>query len=90
MANIYTIIQRKLNQDLFSFSEHFLDELANENFEIDDALRVVRKPVRRYSYTDDKSHARYAFEGYSNDGRMLRVIVFLSQGKVRFKTAYQI
>ena len=31
-----------------------------------------------------------SFDGYAKDGRMLRVILFLSRGKVRFKTAYEI
>ena len=90
MANIYTQIQRKLNQGSFSYDDYFLKALADENFYISDAFRVVRRPAKHFPYTHEESHTRYAFDGITNDGRMLRVILFLSQGKVRFKTAYEI
>jgi hypothetical protein len=90
MANIYTTIQRKVNQDKFDFSLHSLEELASEKFNLADAVKIILAPHNSYQYTDDKSHDRYSFEGIVNDGRMLRVIVFLYQGRVQIKTAYEI
>ena len=90
MANIYTIIQRKVNRDEFDFSEHSLNELAAENFRLADAERVILSPFNYYQFTDDDSHVRYAFEGYTEKGRMLRVIVFLQQSRVKIKTGYEI
>ena len=56
VANIYTTIQRKVNQDKFDFSDHSLKELAAEKFKLADAVKVILAPHNRYPYTDDKSH----------------------------------
>lgn len=90
MANIYTTIQRKVNRDEFDFLEHSLDELADENFKLSDAVKVILNPSNRFEFADDESHVRYAFEGYTKSGRMLRVIVFVQQGRVKIKTGYEI
>jgi hypothetical protein len=90
MANIYTTIQRKINQDEFDFLRHALFELAEENFSLADAVKVILKPLNRFEFTDDESHVRFSFEGYAKDGRMLRVIVFIQQGRVKIKTGYEI
>ena len=90
MATIFTKIQRKINQGLFDFGEHCIEELADEKISFTDAVGVVLSPSNYHEFTDDESHSRYAFEGYANDGRMICVIVFISQGKVWFKTAYEI
>jgi hypothetical protein len=90
MANIYTTIQRKVNRDEFDFLRHSLFELAEENFSLADAVGVILKPTNRFEFTDDESHVRFSFEGYVKDGRMLRVIVFIQQGRVKIKTGYEI
>ncbi|CAN5488224.1 hypothetical protein BH10ACI1_BH10ACI1_06860 [soil metagenome] len=90
MATVFTKIQRKINQGLFDFSEHCLYELADENFLLAEAVKVVLSPSNCFEFTDDESHTRYAFEGYANDGRMMRVIIFLHQGRVQFKTAFKL
>ncbi len=90
MANIFTTIQRKVNQGRYEFGKHFLKELAAEQFKTDDAFQVIRRSYNFFSFTDDESHIRYAFEGELKDGRMLCVVVFLNQGIVIFKTAYEI
>lgn len=91
MANIYTTIQRKVVQGKYDFGEHFLTELDAENFYTDDAVNAVLSPHNKFRYTDDPSHVRYAFEGKTeNEDRNLRVIVFLLQGRVKFKTVYEI
>jgi len=89
MASIFTTIQRKVNRDEFDFLEHSLDALADENFKLTDAEQVILHPSNYFQLTDDESHVRYAFEGYTEDGRMLRVIVFLQQGRVKIKTGYE-
>ncbi len=90
MANIYTSIQRKVNQDEFDFLKHALFELADENFSLSDVERIILKPFNYFRFTDDESHTGYAFEGYTKKGRMLRVIVFLQNGRVKIKTGYEI
>ena len=90
MANIYTQIQRKLTQRLYLYDEYFTKALSDEDFDISDAFQVVRRSFRRFPYTDDESHTRYSFDGYTKDGRMLRVVLFLTRGKIKFKTAYEI
>jgi hypothetical protein len=90
MANIYTTIQRKVNRDEFDFLRHALFELDDEKFAPGDAVAVILKPSNRFQFTDDESHVRYSFEGYAEDGRMLRVIVFIQQGRVKIKTGYEI
>lgn len=90
MANIYTTIKRKINRNEFDFLRHALFELADENFLADEAIKVILKPFNRFEFTDDESHIRYCFEGYAKNSRMLRVIVFLQQGRVKIKTAYEI
>ena len=90
MAIIFTKIQRKVNQGLFGYDNYFLNALADENFDVSDAFQIVLQPTNHFVYEHDESHTRYAFDGYSKDGRMLRVVLFLSQGKVKFKTAYEI
>lgn len=90
MAIIFTRIQRKVSNDEFNFLDHCLDELADENFKPSEAVSAVLSPFNYFSYTDDESHVRYAFEGFAKKGRMLRVIVFLQQGRVKFKSAYEI
>ena len=90
MANIYTMIQRKVNQGEFDFLRHALFELADEKFSLADAVSVILKPFNHFEYTDDESHVGYAFEGYTKERRMLRVIVFVQQGRVKIKTGYEI
>lgn len=90
MATIFTKIQRKVNQGLFDFSKHCLDELPEEKFTIADAVEVLLSPSDYFKFTEDESHLRYAFEGYADDGRIMRVIVFLHQGRVQFKTVFEI
>ena len=90
MANIYTTIQRKVNRDEFDFLRHSLFELDDENFSLADAERIILKPSNYFQFTDDDSHIRYAFEGQTKSGRMLRVIVFLQHGRVKIKTGYEI
>jgi hypothetical protein len=90
MANIYTTIQRKINRDEFDFLRHALFELAEESFSLADAVGVILKPYNHFEFTDDESHRRFSFDGYTQDGRMLRVIVFLQQGRVKIKTGYEI
>lgn len=90
MANVFTKIQRKINQGFFDVSEHCLEELADEKFLFADAVNVVLSPLNYFELKDDESHLRYAFEGYANDGRMMRVIVFLHQGRVKFKTTFEL
>lgn len=90
MANIYTTIARKMNRDEFDFLPHCLDELHDEGFTLAEAVNVIRKSFNRFLYEDDESHIRFAFEGNANNGRMLRVIVFVQQGRVKIKTAYEI
>ncbi len=90
MANIYTKIQRKVNRDEFDFLAHALEELDDENFSLAEVEKVILKPFRFFEFTDDESHVRYAFDGEAENGRMLRVIVFLRQGRVKIKTGYEI
>jgi hypothetical protein len=90
MANIFTTIQRKINRDEFDFLRHALFELAEENFSLVDAIAVILKPSNRFPFVDDETHFRYCFEGYAKDGRMLAVIVFIQQGRVKIKTGYEI
>lgn len=90
MANIYTTIQRKVNRDEFDFLRHALFELADEGFSLADAESVILKPSNYFQFTDDESHLRYVFEGYTKRDRMLRVIVFLQHGRVKIKTGYEI
>lgn len=90
MANVFTIIQRKINRDEFDFLRHALFELADENFSLGDAVGVILKPINRFEFTDDESHVRFSFDGYAKDGRILRVIVFIQQGRVKIKTGYEI
>ncbi|CAN5197314.1 hypothetical protein BH20ACI1_BH20ACI1_14640 [soil metagenome] len=90
MANIYTIIQRKVNRDEFDFLPHSSKELEDEDFLLSDAVKIILKPFNHFAFTDDESHVRYAFEGILKDGRMLRVIVFIKQGSVIIKTGYEI
>jgi hypothetical protein len=90
MANIYTTIQRKINRDEFDFLRHAVFELAEENFSLVDAVGVILKPTNRFEFTDDESHVRFSFDGYAKDGRMLRVIVFFQEGRVKIKTGYEI
>jgi hypothetical protein len=90
MPNIFTTIQRKINRDEFDFLRHALFELADESFSLADAIGVILKPFNHFEFTDDDSHIRFSFEGYVKDGRMLRVIVFIQQGRVKIKTGYEI
>ncbi len=90
MASILTKIQRKVNRDEFDFLSHALKELDAENFSLVEAEKVILKPLRFFEFNDDESHVRYAFDGEAENGRMLRVIVFLSQGRVKIKTGYEI
>ncbi|MGI8668467.1 MAG: DUF4258 domain-containing protein [Aridibacter sp.] len=90
MANIFTQIQRKVNQGKFAFLDHARDELADENFSAIEAIGVILKPFNYFVYDNDPSHKRYAFEGFVNNDRMLRVICFVSNAKVYIKTAYEI
>ncbi|MDQ3180231.1 MAG: DUF4258 domain-containing protein [Acidobacteriota bacterium] len=90
MANIYTKILRKVNRDEFDFLAHALEELDDENFSLAEVEKVILKPFRFFEFTDDESHVRYAFDGEAENGRMLRVIVFLRQGRVKIKTGYEI
>lgn len=89
MANIYTTIQRKVNRGDFDFLKHALYELADEHFTASDAVKVILKPFNQYELTDLKSHVRYVFEGYAKDGRILAVVVFVQQGRVKIKTCYE-
>ena len=90
MANIYTIIQRKVNHDEFDFTEHALQELIDEDFYLSDAVQVIYGSFRNFQYNADQSHVRYAFDGKTIDGRILRVIVFIQHGRVKIKTCYEI
>ncbi len=72
------------------FLSHALKELDAENFSLVETEKVILKPLRFFEFTDDESHVRYAFDGEAENGRMLRVIVFLSQGRVKIKTGYEI
>jgi len=90
MALIYTTIQRKINRDEFDFLRHALLELAEENFSLADAIGVILKPFNRFPFVEDETHLRYCFEGYTKDGRMLAVIVFIHQSRVKIKTGYEI
>jgi hypothetical protein len=90
MANIFTTIQRKVNRNEFNFLRHALFELDDEKFSAAEAIGVILKPFNKFEFTDDESHLRYAFEGNAKNGRLLRVIVFIQQGRVKIKTAYEI
>lgn len=89
MASIYTTIQRKVNRGEFDFLKHSLFELADEHFSSADALKVILKPLNYYELTELRSHVRYVFEGYAKDGRILAVVVFVQQGRVKIKTCYE-
>jgi len=89
MANIYTKIQRKVNAGLFRAPDYFLNALADEGFDLADGLNVVRRPFNSFIYTHDIDQTRYAFDGFDVYGdRELRVIVFIENELVWFKTAY--
>ena len=90
MANIFTTIQRKINEGKYEFREHFLKELYNDRFLTADAFSAIRRPFNCYTLTEDASHIRYVFEGCANDGRMLKVVVFIDSGLVQFKTVHEI
>ena len=64
VANIYTTIQQKVNQDKFDFSNHSLEELAAEKFKLADAVKVILAPHNRYPHTDDKSHSNASVKSY--------------------------
>lgn len=89
MANIFTKIQRKVNQKQYVFLPHCLEELDDENFTVEEAVNAVLSPDDYFEFSNDESHIRYCFQGAANDGRMLNVIVFLHQGLVYFKTVYE-
>ena len=89
MATIYTKIKRKILQGDFQFSIHCLEELDNEFFTPEDAVAAVLNAQDYDTLTDDETHFRYRFFGVSEDERTIVVIVFLSQGKVVFKSAYE-
>jgi hypothetical protein len=90
MANICTAIQRKVNRGELDFLPHCSRELDEEGFMLADAVKVIFRPFNFFEFTDDESHIRYAFEGFAKKDRMLRVIVFIHQGRVKIKTGYEI
>ncbi|HXH70734.1 MAG TPA: DUF4258 domain-containing protein [Pyrinomonadaceae bacterium] len=89
MASILTKIQRKVLQGDFDFSFHCLLELAEENFEPSDAVSAILNAKDFDKLTDDESHIRYVLYGYANDGRAMKIVVFLSQRRVFIKTIYE-
>lgn len=90
MASIYTRIQRKVKDGDVYISPHAENALHDEGFSIEDLFIVILKPFNYFVYEDDPSHRRYAFEGYSKDERMLRIICFINHGQVIIKTCYEI
>jgi len=89
MVTILTKIQRKILEDNFEFSTHCLFELAEESFSPKDAISAILNAFAFDKLTNDESHTRYAIYGAARDSRLIKVIVFLSQGKVFIKTAYE-
>lgn len=89
MATIYTKIKRKILQGDFQFSIHCLEELDNDFLTPEDAVAAVLNAQDYDTLTDDETHFRYRFFGVSEDERAIVVIVFLSQGKIALKLAYE-
>lgn len=89
MAAILTKIQRKVLQGEFEFSYHCLLELADEDFMPSDAITAILNAKEFDKLTEDESHFRYALYGFANDGRAMKVVVFLSQGRVFIKTIHE-
>jgi hypothetical protein len=89
MASILTKIQRKVLQGDFDFSFHCLLELAEDNFEPSDAVSAILNAKDFDKLTDDESHIRYVLYGNANDGRAIKIVVFLSHGRVFIKTIYE-
>lgn len=87
MANIYTTIQRKVNEGKFDVPPYALRRMAQRKFSVSDIKNVIFRPFNSYPLTDDASHDRYVFEGYLKDGRMLTVIVIV-RGDVVVKTLF--
>ncbi|MGI8668903.1 MAG: hypothetical protein ACR2J3_03540 [Aridibacter sp.] len=61
MANIFTTIQRKVNQGKVKILDHAYDELTDEKFTAMEAIGVILKPDNYFVYDNDESHKRYAF-----------------------------
>ncbi len=89
MANVFTKIQRKVNQGDFYILPHCYDALDDDSFLQQDAIGAVLNPDNYFEFTEDDTHVRYCFEGFASDDRMIGVIVFIDQGIVIFKTAYE-
>ncbi len=89
MATIYTKIKRKILQGNFQFSIHCLEELDNDFFTPEDAVAAVLNAQNYDTLTNDETHFRYRFFGISEDQKAIVVIVFLLQGVVVFKSAYE-
>ena len=89
MAIVLTKIKRKLREGDFRFSLHCLEELFSDSFTEEDAIAAINSAMEFDKLSDDESHVRYVFHGRARDGRALSVVIFLSQGTVVLKTAYE-
>jgi uncharacterized DUF497 family protein len=88
MTTILTKIQRKILQGDYDIKEHCLFELAKDGLTIKDALSAILKAERCIKLTDNESHVRYEILGFTKKGRLMIVVVFISQGTVFLKTGY--
>lgn len=82
-------IKDKIREGKFRFSLHCLEELYDEGFTEQDAVKAIRNAPDFDKLTEDLSHVRYVLFGRAGDGRDLNVVVFFSQGTLVIKTAYE-
>ena len=82
-------IKRAIRSGTYKIGSHFLEELANDDLTISDAIFAIINAVEFDKLTDDESHLRYRIYGSTPDEKEIVVIVFFSRGVLFLKTVYE-
>lgn len=83
-------VKRLLDMHLYKEGGHAIKKMRNENvtrMEIIYILRHGGRVPRKDQRNSDGTAWKYAFEGSTVDGRRLRVVVFVEDGRVEVVTA---
>lgn len=89
MADVLSKIKRFVRAGQWRVEKHALDELAKDEFTLQDVKHGILSTIEFDELTHDDSHVRYRLYCLSLSGRPMVIIVFFRGRSVRIKTAYE-
>ena len=89
-AGIVRRIKQLVKDGAFLFTEHVIEEMDDDGFEVEDVLNAVRRGRLREKQTSDPRGPRYVFRGPALDQRKMEVVARLIRDRVRILTVYSI